>query len=249
VSGKAQFGIAQADHQLQAVKGLGEWSEQGPQVELRAIFSMFPESVTLVAGADTGISSINDLAGKIVDIGALGSGTRQNAIEVLAAVGIDWQRYIQPRGTSLDDRLARYMNGEIDAFFYTVGHPNKDIKFATFSVRRARLIPLENIDGLIAEHPYFSRTLIVQNTYPMAFNNVDIETVGVNAALLTSASVPDDVVYAVTSNVFEYIETLSDYDADFSALMLDRFLEGLTAPIHPGALRFYREKGLQIAQD
>ena len=116
-------------------------------------------------------------------------------------------------------------------------------------LRRARLIPLEQIDELITKNPYFSRTMIPANTYPRAFNNVDIETVGVNATLLTTASVPDDVVYAFTKAVFEYIETLPGYDDDFSAMMNDRLLEGLTAPIHPGALRFYREKGLQIPQD
>ena len=248
-AGEAQFGIAQADHQHQAVRGLGEWSDKGPQAELRAVFSMYPESVTLVAGGDTGINSVNDLVGKVVDIGTPGSGTRQNAIEVLTAAGIDWQNDIEARGEGLDERLARYMNGELDAFFYTAGHPNKDIKFATFSVRRARLIPLEKIDGLIAENPYFSRTRIPVDTYPRAFNNVDIETVGVNATLLTTASVPEDVVYTLTRAVFEYLDTLSGYDTDFSSLLNDRFLEGLTAPIHPGALRFYQEKGLQIPQD
>jgi TRAP transporter TAXI family solute receptor len=116
-------------------------------------------------------------------------------------------------------------------------------------VRRVRLIPLEQIDELIARNPYFVRTRILANTYPRAFNNADIETVGVNATLLTTVSVPDDVVYTLTRAVFESLETLSGYDTDFSALLNDRFLAGLTAPIHPGALRFYQEQGLQIPQD
>ena len=245
-AGDTQFGIAQADHQYQAVKGLGEWTDKGPQEDLRAVFSMYAESVTLVAGGDSDIRSINDLKGKLVDIGSADSGTRRNAIDALRAAGIDWKNDIQAREESLDDRLAKFMRGELDAFFFTVGHPNKEIKFATFSVRGARIIPLENIDSLISANPYFSRTLIPSKLYPMAHNDVDIETIGVNATLLTSAKVSEDVVYAVTKTVFENLESLPDFNAGFNALLNDKFLEGLTAPIHPGALKYYREIGLHI---
>jgi len=241
-AGEAQFGIAQVDDQYQAVKGLGEWSDKGPHEDLRAVFSMYTEYVTLVAGADSGIRSINDLKGKVVDIGSPGSGTQRNAIDALRAAGIDWENDIQALEESLDDRLAKFMHGELDAFFFTVGHPNKEIKFATVSVRGIRIIPLSNIDSLIFENPYYSRTLIPSKLYPMADNEADIETIGVNATLLTSATVSEDVVYTVTKAIFENLESL----ADFNVLLDDKPLEGLTAPIHPGALRYYREIGLQI---
>jgi uncharacterized protein len=243
-TGETQFGIAQADAQYQAVKGLGEWSDEGPQDDLRAVFSLYAESVTLVAGGDTDIRSINDLRGKLVDLGSSGSGTRRNAIDALGAAGIDWKSDIQAREESLDDRLAKFMRGELDAFFYTAGHPNREIKFATFSVRGARIIPLTNIDRLVSANSYYSRTLIPSGLYPMADNEVDIETVGVNATLLTSANTSDDVVYAVTKAVFENLELLADSNADISALLDDKFLEGLTAPVHPGALRYYQEIGM-----
>jgi uncharacterized protein len=243
-TGETQFGIAQADVQYQAVKGLGEWSDEGPQDDLRAVFSLYAESVTLVAGGDTDIRSINDLRGKLVDLGSSGSGTRRNAIDALGAAGIDWKSDIQAREESLDDRLAKFMRGELDAFFYTAGHPNREIKFATFSVRGARIIPLTNIDRLVSANSYYSRTLIPSGLYPMADNEVDIETVGVNATLLTSANTSDDVVYAVTKAVFENLELLADSNADISALLDDKFLEGLTAPVHPGALRYYQEIGM-----
>jgi TRAP transporter TAXI family solute receptor len=245
-AGDSPFGIAQADHQYEAVKGLGDWSERGPQDDLRAIFSMYTESVTLVVGADSGIRSIDDLKGKDVDIGSPGSGTRRNAIDALRAAGIDWKKDIQAREEAVDDRLAKFMRGELDAFFYTVGHPNKDIKFATLSVRGARIIPLSNIDSLITADSYFSRSMISANLYPMANNAVDIDTIGVNATLLTSAKVSEDVVYAVTKSVFENIESVSEFNAPFNALADDKFLEGLTAPIHPGALRYYREVGVHV---
>lgn len=246
IAGDIQFGIVQADHQNQAVIGTGEWSDKGPQEQLRAVFSIFTEAVTVIAGKDTNIRSLADLKGQLVDIGAPGSGTRQNAIDTLGAAGIDWQNDIQVREESLDDRLAKFMHGELDAFFYTVGHPNSEIKFATFSVRGARLVPLSNMDGLIADHPHYFITSIPTSLYPMADNNADIDTVGINATLLTSIEVPDEVVYALTKSAFESLESMTELDAEFGALLDDSFLEGLTAPLHPGALKYYREIGLDI---
>lgn len=246
VRGEIQFGIAQADHQYQAVNGLDEWSDKGPQTELRAIFSLYADSVTLVAGADTDIRSMEDLKGKLVDIGAPGSGTLSNAVDGLRAAGIDWQKDIEVSQANLDDRLAMFMRGEIDAFFYTVSHPNIEIKFATFSVRGARIIPLNDIDSLIDSSPFYSRVLIPSGTYLMANNDVDIETIGVYATLLTSAQVSEDVVYAVTKAVFENVESSTDLRSEFGALLSDQFSKSLTAPMHPGAAKYYREVGISI---
>ncbi len=242
--GEIQFGIAQADHQYQAVNGLDEWSDKGPQTELRAIFSLYADSVTLVAGADTDIRSMEDLKGKRVDIGAPGSGTQSNAIDGLRGAGIDWQKDIEVSQAKLDDRLTMFMRGEIDAFFYTVGHPNMEIKFATFSVRGARIIPLTDIDSLIDSSPFYSRLLIPSGTYPMANTDVDIETIGVYATLLTSAQVSEDVVYAITKAVFENVESSTDLRSEFGALLSDQYSNGLTAPMHPGAAKYYREVGI-----
>lgn len=242
--GEIQFGIAQADYQYQAVNGLDEWSDKGPQTELRAIFSLYADSVTLVAGADTDIRSMEDLKGKLVDIGAPGSGTRSNAIDGLRAAGIDWQKDIEVSQANLDDRLAMFMRGGIDAFFYTVGHPNTEIKFATFSVRGARIIPLNNIDSLIDSSPFYSRVLIPSGTYPRANNDGDIDTIGVYATLLTSAQVSEDVVYAITKAVFENVESSTDLRSEFGALLSDQFSKSLTAPMHPGAAKYYREVGI-----
>ena len=241
--GEIQFGIAQTDHQYQAVNGLDEWRDNGPQTELRAIFSLYADSVTLVAGADTDIRSMEDLKGKRVDIGAPGSGTRSNAIDVLRAAGIDWQKDIEVSQANLDDRLAMFMRGRIDAFFYTVGHPNTEIKFATFSVRGARIIPLNNTDDLIDSSPFYSRALIPSGTYPNANNDGDIKTIGVYATLLTSAQVSEDVVYAITKAVFENAESSTELRSLLSAPLSDQFSKNLTAPIHPGAAKYYREIG------
>jgi TRAP transporter TAXI family solute receptor len=246
VAGDIQFGIAQADHQYQAFNGLGEWTEKGPQEDLRAVFSLYIESVTLIAGGDSGMSTIDDLKGRPVDIGLPGSGTRKNAIDALNAAGIDWETDIEAREELLDDRLAMLMHSELDAFFYTVGHPNTNIKFATYSVRGARFIPLVNIEDILSSNPYYSRSSIPIELYPRADNESDVETVGVRATFLTSAKVPEDVVYAVTKAVFENLESLGEYDPVLNTFGKENMLEGLTAPIHPGASKYYQEIGLQV---
>ena len=117
VAGEAQFGIAQADYQQQAVEGSGEWKGEGPQGELRTVFNLYTETITLLVGKDTDIQSIGDLRGKDVDIGTSESGTQRNAIAALRAAGIDWQSDIRAHEESMEVRLAKFMQGEIDAFF------------------------------------------------------------------------------------------------------------------------------------
>ena len=245
-TGDIEFGIAQADRQYQAFNGLAEWKGKGPQKDLRAIFSLYTESVTLVAGRDSGINAIHDLRGKRVDIGLPGSGTRQNAIDAFDAAGIEWEKDIEIYEEKLDARLNMLMHSKLDAFFHTVGHPNQDIKFATYSVRGARFIPLSNIEKILSTNLYYSKSFIPIELYPLADNKEDVETIGVKATFLTSAKVPDDIVYAVTKAVFDDLESLGKHAPVLKTVRKEDMLEGLTAPIHPGALRYYKEVGLQV---
>jgi TRAP transporter TAXI family solute receptor len=250
MAGDIQFGIAQSDRQYQAFNGLAEWEENGPQKDLRAVFGLYTESVTLVAARNSDIAAVNDLRGKRVDIGLPGSGARQNAIDVLDAAGIEWDKDIVVQEEQLDDRIRMLTHGSMDAFFHTVGHPSQDIKSATFSVGGIRFIPPVNIEKILSESPYYSKSLIPVIFYPFASNKKDIETIGVKATFLTSAKVPDDIVYAVTKAVFDDLESLGYYDHVLkhfvSTVRKENMLDGLTAPIHPGALRFYQEIGLQV---
>jgi TRAP transporter TAXI family solute receptor len=246
IAGEIEFGIAQADRQYQAVNGLAEWKGKGPQKDLRAVFSLYTESVTLIAGRDSGINAIHDLRGKRVDVGLPGSGTRQNAIDALDAAGIEWEKDIEAHEEKLDDRVRMLMHSELDAFFHTVGHPSQDITFATYSDRGARFIPLVNIERLLAKYPYYSKSVISVKQYPRADNDKDVETIGVKATFLTSAEIPEEVVYAVTKAVFNDLDLLGKYDLVLKTFSKENMLEGLTAPIHPGALRYYREIGLQV---
>jgi TRAP transporter TAXI family solute receptor len=244
LAGDVAFGIAQADREYQAVNGLADWKDRGPQKDLRAVFSLYTDSITVVATLASGIRTTRDLVGKRVDIGHPDSGSRQNAIDALDVVGIDWRKDIVVSGDDPDERTSKYLRGELDAFFHTVGHPTLDINFAVNSLPRARLIPLSNIEELLSTHPYYSRAVIPIGLYPDVGNEDDVETIGVKAILLTSAAVPDEVVYAITRAVFDGIESVGKFEPVLKTLSRTSMLEDMTVPLHSGALRYYEEAGL-----
>jgi TRAP transporter TAXI family solute receptor len=244
LGGNLEFGIVQSDHQFQAIKGQGEWQAEGPQERLRACFSLHSESVTLVAASDAGINDIADLRGKRVNIGNPGSGQRQNAIDALMAVGLDPARDIIAEGAKASAAPGLLQDGRIDAFFYTVGHPNGAIKEAVSGARRVRLASMNGIEALIADRPYYTRSRIAIKHYKGLENTADVETFGVKATVVTAAEVPEHVVYAVVKEVFENLESLKTMHTATEDLTREGMLEGLSAAFHPGALKYYREAGL-----
>jgi TRAP transporter TAXI family solute receptor len=238
------FGIVQSDRQYQAVNGLAEWAERGAQTKLMAVFSIHPEAVTLVAAVDTNIKEISDLRGKRINIGNPGSGQRQNSIDVLAAAGIDSEKDLMAEQVKASEAPGLLQDGRIDAFFYTVGHPSGAIKEATNGRRKVRFIPVTEVDELIAQKPYYAKTTISRSLYPNSVNDDDVPTVGVKATLVTSADVPDEIVYAITKEVFDNLDEFKTLHPAYTELTRESMLEGLSAPLHPGAIKYYREAGL-----
>jgi TRAP transporter TAXI family solute receptor len=247
MAGDMEFGIVQSDSQYQALNGLDEWKDKGPQKDLRSMFSLYTESITLLASVDSGARTIKDLKGKRVYIGEIGSGSRQNAIEVLNAAGIDWKTDIKVinKGKKYDVQ-SMLMRGDLDAFFYTVGHPTTAIKFATVGAKKTLFIPIVNIEELLSKNPYYAKSFIPVSLYPQIANDEDVKTFGVKATFVTSAKIPDKVVYAITKEVFENLGSLKYSHPTLNMLTKESMVtDGLTAPIHPGALQYYKEAGLK----
>ncbi len=245
VSGDMEFGIAQSDRQYQAYHGLAEWSESGDQSSLRSVFSLHSEPITLVVAEKSRIQSIEDLAGKRINMGNPGSGQLQNSRHVLEAAGLtendlsaEYVKAAEAPGLLQDERL--------DGFFYTVGHPNGNIKEATSGRIRVSITPVkgEGVDRMLQEYPYYARATISHSHYPRALNTEDVETISVKATMVTSEDVADDVVYALTRAVFEDFEDFKSIHPAYESLTKEGMLVGLTAPIHTGAVRYYREAGL-----
>lgn len=244
MAGDLEFGVVQSDRQYQAMKGLAEWKDKGPQKDLRAVFTIHPESITLVAADDAGIKTINDLRGKRVNIGNPGSGQRQNSIDGLNNAGINYERDLKAEGVKAAEAPGLLQDGRIDAFFYTVGHPSGAIKEATAGRRKVHFVPITGIETLLRQYPYYAKAFIPIKLYPGATNKSDVDTFGVKATFVTSAKVPDKVVYAVTKEVFDNFESFKKLHPAYQVLTKQNMLEGMSAPIHPGAMKYYKESGL-----
>ena len=240
------FGIAQADTQYMAYNGKGAW-EGKPVKKLRAVFALAPEAVTFVAAEDANIKSVKDVKGKTINLGDPGSGNRINSTDIFNAVGIVPGKDFRDEKLKPADAPRILQDGRIDGFFYTVGHPNGNIKEATAGKRKVRIVPISETEvaSLLKEAPYYSMTEIPMDQYPDAVNAKDkVKTVGMLATLVTSADTPDDVVYAVTKEVMTNLDQFRKLHPALANLTSESMLQGLTAPIHPGALKYYKEAGL-----
>lgn len=245
-TGDLEFGILQSDRQFQAYNGTADW-EGKPITKLRAVFSIHPELVNIVAGADKNIKTIYDLKGKIVNIGNPGSGQRGNALELFAVAGIDPEKDLKTEGLKPAESASMLQDGRIDAFFYTVGHPNGSMKEAVAGARKVNFVevPAEISAKLIEKYPFFAAASVPVKLYPGIDNDADVPTFGVKATLCTSSDVSDDIVYAITKEVFENFEEFKNLHPAYASLTKAQMLDGLSAPIHPGAMKYYKEAGLK----
>ncbi|MEJ2040087.1 MAG: TAXI family TRAP transporter solute-binding subunit [Desulfosarcinaceae bacterium] len=246
LSGDLDFGICQSDRQYQAIHGLAEWKSKGPQKALRSVFSIHPESVTLVAADDSGIKTLADLKGKHVNIGNPGSGQRQNSIDALTAIGLNYETDLDAESVKAAEAPGLLQDGRIDAFFYTVGHPSGAIKEATAGARKVHFVPIEGpgIDKMIKQKPYYAKSFIPVKLYPNATNKQDVPTFGVKATFVTSAKEPEFVVYDITKEVFDNFAKFKKLHPAYEVLTKESMLEGLSAPMHPGAVKYFKEAGL-----
>jgi uncharacterized protein len=242
-SGELDFGVAQSDWQYHAYEGSSKFSEQGPNKDLRAVFSIHSEPFTVMARDDSGIKSFTDLPGKRVNIGNPGSGQR-GTMEVLMQT-LGWKRddFKLVSELKATEQARALCDNKIDAMIYTVGHPNASIKEAATACE-AHLVPVtgEAVEKLIAAHSYYAAAMIPGGLY--RGSESDTPTFGVKATLVTSAKVDEAVVYALVKAVFENLENFRQLHPAFAHLQAVDMLKGNSAPFHPGAVRYFKEAGL-----
>jgi TRAP transporter TAXI family solute receptor len=247
MAGDLEFGLVRSDRQYQAWNGIQNWEAKGPQKKLRAVCSFFPETIILVASEDSGIWEFMDLRGKHVSIGDIGSGYRGHATEALRACGIDKDKDLQAERLNADQSAKFLQDGRIDAFFNIVTHPDDSTKEATGGTRKVHFVPITGncIDTLIARWPFYVKASIPVQFYPTVRNKEDVPTFAVKATLVTSADTPDDIVYVMAKEIFHNLEELKGQHSAYDVLTKENMLEALTVPIHPGAMRYYKEVGLK----
>jgi uncharacterized protein len=247
--GDLDFALAQSDKSFNAWNGQEEWTEKGPRKELRSVFSLNSETLCLIATIKSGIESCEDLRGKIVAVGNPGSGTRQNAQDALSTCGLKFGDLAQAESIKPLEAAALLQDGRLDAFFYTVGHPNGSIKEAGAGGTKVRFIPFPDVETLLSKNPFYTKTSIPVSLYPGFDNAEDVPTFGVKACLLTTDKMADTIVYSITKEVFENFETFRNLHPSFADLKKEQMVKGLPLPLHPGALKYYKEVGLDASTE
>lgn len=241
--GELDFGMAQSDVQYNAFKGDEAFKEGGAHADLRAVFSIHPEPFTVLAHPNAGVTKFEDFKGKRFNVGNPGSGTRASMERLLGAMGWTLADFSLASELKADEHGPALCDGKIDGFFYGVGHPSANIQDPTTTCA-AKLVPLtgEVVDKLVADNPYYAKATIPGGLYNN--NPEDTETFGVLATLVTSANVPEQSVYALTKAVFENFDEFKSLHPAFANLEPAKMIkDGLSAPLHPGAEKYYKEKG------
>jgi len=242
--GELDFAVAQSDWQYHAYNGSSQFDEDGANKKLRAVFSLHPEPFTVVASKGSGIKTFEDLEGKRVSVGNPGSGQRATAEVLMDEMGWTMDRFALPAELKAAEQSQELCDGNIDAFFYTVGHPSGAIKEATTSCDSV----IVNVDNaatrkLTSDNPYYRKATIPGGMY--RGSDDDVTTFGVAATFVSSTDVSEEIVYEVVRAVFENFDSFKRLHPAFANLQHDEMVsDALSAPLHPGAVKYYKEAGL-----
>ncbi|SFN27430.1 TAXI family TRAP transporter solute-binding subunit [Marinobacter pelagius] len=242
--GELDLAVAQSDWQYHAYNGTSQFEDDGANEKLRAVFSLHPEPFTVVASKASGIKNFEDLEGKRVSVGNPGSGQRATAEVLMEEMGWTMDKFSLAAELKAAEQSQALCDGNIDAFFYTVGHPSGSIKEATTSCDSV-LVNVDNAstEKLIADHPYYRKATIPGGMY--RGSDEDVTTFGVAATFVSSTDVPEDVVYEVVKAVFENFDSFKRLHPAFANLQKEEMVQdALSAPLHPGAAKYYKEAGL-----
>ena len=242
-AGELDLGFAQSDVQYNGLKGIGQFKDAGAYGDLRAVFSVHPEPFTVLARKEANVQSFADFKGKRFNVGNPGSGTRASMEELLAALGWKMSDFGLAAELKADEHGPALCDGKIDGFFYAVGHPSANIQDPTTTCG-AKLVSLTGpaIDKLLADKPYYAAATIPGGLYPA--NPQPTNTYGVLATVVASSKVPADTVYQVVKAVFDNFDEFRKLHPALANLKPENMVkDGLSAPLHEGAMRYYKEKG------
>ncbi|MCD9475970.1 TAXI family TRAP transporter solute-binding subunit [Photobacterium phosphoreum] len=237
------FGIMQSDHQFKALNGLAPFQDHGKMTDIRAVFSLQSEVFTILAREDSGIHSFEDLKNKRVNLGNPGSGQRDTFEQILAVKNWNSDVFSLVSDLKPAEQAPAMSDNKIDAMSYFVGHPNGAIQEAS-TTTDTRLIPVTGpeIDALLKEKSYFTKAIIPGGMY--RGNPNDTVSIGGKAVLSTNADTDPEMVYQLVKSVFTNIDRFKRLHPAFAELKeTDMIKTGLTAPLHDGAIRYYKERG------
>ena len=243
-SGDYQLGTVQSDVMAYAAAGTRSFEEEGALDSFRVVGGLYAEAVQLIT-VDPTIETVADLAGKKVSVGAAGSGTYFNAMDILEAAGLT-EADIQPQYQSFADSADALKDGKIDAAFIVAGAPTPAITELCTTNANTKLVPVDGevAETLMANCPFYTTYNIPAGTYEG--QEADVTTVTVKATLIVSTNASEEDVYALTAAIFDNAEAITTAHAKGAELSLENATSGMTAPFHPGAAKYYAEKGITV---
>jgi len=243
-AGELDMGVAQSDWQFHAYHGTSKFKDKGAFKDLRAVFSVHPEPFTVVARADSGIRQFKDLKGKRVNVGNPGSGQRGTMEVVMAAMGWKMGDFALASELKSAEQSKALCDNKIDAMVFTVGHPSGSIKEAATSCDSVIVeVSGAAVGKLVNDNAYYRTATIPGGMY--RGTDRDVKTFGVGATFVSSTNVPADVVYNVVKAVFENFDDFKKLHPAFANLKKEEMIkDGLSAPLHDGAVKYYKEAGL-----
>jgi len=242
-AGNYQLGTVQSDVMAYAWEGTRSFETEGKIDTFRTVAGLYAEAVQLIT-MDPAIKSVADLKGKAVSIGAPGSGVYFNAIDVLTAAGLS-ETDINAQYQSFADSADALKDGKIDAAFIVAGPPTPAITELCTS-NSAYLVPIDGevADKLMADCPFYTVHTIPAGTYQGQAE--DVKTVTVKATLIVSTDAAEEDVYKLTSAIFDNAEAITAENAKGSELSIENATSGMTVPFHPGAAKYFAEKGVTV---
>ena len=243
-AGELDMGVAQSDWQYHAYNGTSKFAKKGPNKDLRAVFSVHPEPFTVVARKDSGIKNFKDLKGKRVNIGNPGSGQRGTMEVVMKAFGWTKKDFKLASELKSAEQSKALCDNKIDAMVFTVGHPSGSIKEASTSCDSVIVsVTGSQVDKLVKKNDYYRTATIPGGMY--RGTPKDTKTFGVGATFVSSTNVPENVIYNVVKAVFENFDSFKKLHPAFKNLKKKEMIkDGLSAPLHKGAVKYYKEAGL-----
>jgi hypothetical protein len=242
-TGDADLAILQNDIAFYALKGVKPMFEKAVP-NIRGVASLYPEHCQIHARKDAKIGSVKDLKGKRVAVGPLGSGTEQNAIQILEAYGLKFEDLGKVERLTATESADFLKDGRIDAAFYTVGVGASAIVDPALMIE-TMIVPVDGsqADALLKKYPFYSKDKVPAGIYKGV--DKDVPTVAVLAILVAKAELEEDVVYKITKAMYENIKSIETAHAKGKEVKLEKALLGMPIPIHPGAEKFFKEKGIK----
>lgn len=243
-SGDVDFAFIQGDIAEYASQGMLMFEESGAVDNIQAVASLYNETIQIVVPGNSDIDSVEDLAGKRVSIGAPGSGTEANALQILEIHGMSESDLGQVQRLDFGNSTSYIQDGTLDAAFVTAGTPTSAVSelAATAGVKIVNISD-DNIAALIEKYPYYAEQTIEGGTYS-GFDQT-VKTVAVKAQLVVNSGLSEELVYDLTKAFFENLDKMAAAHAKGAEITLEKALEGVSLDVHPGAAKYYEEAGIQ----